>query len=222
MILNIFENYEILGELSNKMELNTKCGNLFIEILNNYSNIKEQLLKAIKNIEKDKYNHIIKNYIQALLIPNIDYTLTFFYNTIQFEFGEICNTFSNTKRNLRENLESITKTLKYINKKENDYEFLKKYKKKLEISLEEYTYEKSIQNQLVYIDSLLHDLELNYYFIDEYSNIEHEYYFKTFEIPREIISCVIKENNYIKLLESKKSIFIRYFKRKRIYRKKFW
>ena len=59
------------------------------------------------------------------------------------------------------------------------------------------------REQLIYFDSLLHDLDLIYYFVNEVNTLKDDYYFKAFEIPRVIISCVIQEKNEIRLLETK-------------------
>lgn len=204
--LSIFENYEILGELSNQMPLQNKAGSLFIEILNHYSNIKQRIEKSMSDILKCKNKHMIKNYLQsfAYSLTEINPNLQFFYDIIQLEFAKISDDFSNTQSNLAKQLDSVMYTLENINQKEKDYDFLYQYKEYLENTLKNYTFEKAISNQLIYLDSLLHDFELTYDFVNDYRyNLQNQYYFKAFEIPREIISCVIKQDNKIRLLESK-------------------
>lgn len=209
MQLNILGNYEILGSLSNKMELENKCGSLFIEILNNYSSIKELLEKSITDIFNLEKKHITRNYLQTFMYSSaeINGNLKFFYDTIQAEFQEISDTFSNTKSKLTNDLNTVLQTLNNLDKRKEDYDDLKQYKDYLESTLKKYTFEKAISNQLLYIDSLLHDLELTYDFINDYRHtLQNQYYFKAFEIPRAMISCVLKTDNEIRLLESKINI----------------
>lgn len=204
--LSFFENYEILGSLSNQMPLQNKAGSLFIEILNNYSNIKHCIEKSMSDLTELKNKRMIRNYLQSFVysLTEISPNLQFFYDTIQFEFKETSDNFSNTQLSLAEQLDSIIHTLENIDKKEKDYDLLYQHKRYLENSLKNYTFEKSISNQLIYLDSLLRDFELTYDFINDYRyNLQNQYYFKAFEIPRAIISCVIKQNNKIRLLESK-------------------
>ena len=204
--LSIFEDYEILGSLSNQMPLQNKAGSLFIEILNNYSNIKKRIEKSMSDLLKFKNKHMIKNYLQSFTysLTEIDPNLQFFYDIIQLEFAKISDDFSNTQSNLAKQLDSVIYTLENINQKEKDYDFLYQYKEYLENTLKNYTFEKAISNQLIYLDSLLRDFELTYDFVNDYRyNLQNQYYFKAFEIPREMISCVIKQDNKIRLLESK-------------------
>lgn len=204
--LSFFENYEILGSLSHQMPLQNKAGSLFIEILNNYSNIKHRIEKSMSDLIELKDKNLIKNYLQSFIysLTEITPNLQFFYDTIQFEFREISDNFSNTESRLAEQLNSITYTLENIDKQKADYDFLYQHKEYLENSLKNYTFEKAISNQFIYIDSLYHDFELTYDFMNDYRyNLQNQYYFKAFEIPREMISCVIKQDNKIRLLESK-------------------
>ena len=85
----------------------------------------------------------------------------------------------------------------------NDDVLLKNFKNKIETDLKSYSFETLSRNQIIYFDSLLHDLDLTRYFINEFDTLKNDYYFKAFEIPRAIISCVIQENNMVRLLESK-------------------
>lgn len=207
--LSFFENYEILGSLSNQMLLQNKAGSLFIEILNNYSNIKHRIEKSMSDLIELENKHMINNYLHSFVYSLTELTpnLQFFYDTIQFEFREISDNFSNTQSSLAKQLNSITYTLENIDKEEADYEFLYQHKEYLEKSLKNYTFEKAISNQFIYIDSLYHDFELTYDFMNDYRyNLQNQYYFKAFEIPREMISCVIKQDNKIRLLESKHEI----------------
>lgn len=204
--LSIFEDYEILGKLSHQIPLQHKAGSLFIEILNHYSNIKQHIEKSMSDILKLENKHMIKNYLQSFTysLTEISPNLQFFYDIIQFEFTKISDDFSNTQSNLAKQLDDVIYTLDNIKQDEKDYNFLYQYKECLENSLKNYTFEKSIGNQLIYLDSLLHDFELTYNFVNDYRyNLQNQYYFKAFEIPREMISCVIKQDNTIKLLESK-------------------
>ncbi len=204
--LSIFENYEFLGGLSHQMSLENKVGSLFIEILNNYCNIRQRIEKSMSDILKFKEKHMIQDYLHHFIYSLTETTpnLNFFYDIIQFEFKNISDEFSNTQLKLSEQLDSVIHTLNNIEKNEKDYIWLYQYKESLENSLKNYTFEKAISNQLIFLDSLLHDFELTYDFMNNYRyNLQEQYYFKAFEIPRELISCVIKQNNKIRLLESK-------------------
>lgn len=85
----------------------------------------------------------------------------------------------------------------------NQIEQLTEFKYEIEKELKKYAIKELSRNQLIYLDSLLHDLDLIYYFVCELDTTKNDFYFKAFEIPRAIISCVIEENNNIRLLESK-------------------
>lgn len=77
-----------------------------------------------------------------------------------------------------------------------------KYKKYLKKSLQNYDYPKLIQSQCIYLDTLIHDFELIYYFVNNLDKLKEDFYFRAFEIPRETISCVIQNGYKIRVLET--------------------
>ena len=112
MYLSIFENYEILGNLTQRMNIYNRCGNLFIEILNNYSLIKEKIDKAIDEILKANKS-IISNYSKSFLYnKNKISNLSFFYDIVQFELNKIFDDFHNKNRNLKNILDSINEKIR--------------------------------------------------------------------------------------------------------------
>ena len=124
------------------MPLQNKAGSLFIEILNNYSNIKHRIEKSMSDLIELKDKNLIKNYLQSFIysLTEITPNLQFFYDTIQFEFREISDNFSNTESRLAEQLNSITYTLENIDKQKADYDFLYQHKEYLENSLKNYIF----------------------------------------------------------------------------------
>ena len=112
MYLSIFENYEILGNLSHKMPLQSRCGELFVEILNNYSSIEASIWEAIHEIDKNR-KRVISSYSKPFLSSDKNsYNINFLYDTIQLEFGNIFDDFQNHKSHLTDILNSLNEEIR--------------------------------------------------------------------------------------------------------------
>lgn len=112
MYLNILKDFELIGNLSKEMLITNKCGELFIEILNNYSTITTQLYNLQRLILErsisPKYLHI------DIPITKEQYNLNFIIYIMNKEFKDNYDTFYIEK-------EEYTKSLNYLLENERSH-----------------------------------------------------------------------------------------------------
>lgn len=190
MYLNLFEGYEAYGNIEfTKFTLSNRCGNLLIEILNNYENIKEKLNYSVQQVMNSKTTEKELDYLEAFeYFPKINDKLAFFFDTVLYEFNHLSSKFFQEKKLLNE----------YKKNTSGSNEINKDALKSVNYLLKDYSFDKLINIQHKYLTTLIYDLDLLYNFVNNY-NLQSNYNIKSFEIPRAIVSMAYKEDNIIKL-----------------------
>lgn len=178
--LSFFDKYELVGDISKTIFSNKICGNLLIELLNNYTDITKILEDTLAYIiEGQEKNRIIE--MLPYTISHVNNDFEFIYEIIKSEFKNMSCDFLDTRSNSENTLVNLNESLKHIHNKNQVDENLEKYAKEIEKKLHEHSFEKCIEMQIEYIKSILKDLDELYKFAINFNyTLKRKLLFKAF------------------------------------------
>lgn len=166
---------------------------MFVELLNNYSDIRNLLNQEKECINKQKDNDILKSFIEK---NTLNRNLKFIYSLISQEYDNFLRDFDKSKEDFEKSIILTQELNKNDMEKKYNGKWNNEYIKSLKKELENYTPEKKYSQKLEYIDYLIENLDFAYNFVNNFNNHEISlFHLNRLFIPKVVLFYAVQKND---------------------------